>query len=88
MYFLPCLTPSVCAQVWAVMERIPRLQEQFATLVPEMAHTYPFELDVFQKEVRTVGHRVTRRRTDQKALHSHRLIGPLLRSCCCVLAGT
>lgn len=33
------------------MDRIPRLQEQFATLVPEMAHSYPFELDVFQKEV-------------------------------------
>lgn len=36
---------------WAVMERMPNIKEDFHALVPHPARQYPFELDVFQKEV-------------------------------------
>ncbi|KAL2653895.1 hypothetical protein R1flu_022023 [Riccia fluitans] len=37
-------------EVWAVMETIPGIAEKFSELVPDMAMTFPFELDAFQKE--------------------------------------
>ncbi|KAL3685939.1 hypothetical protein R1sor_003961 [Riccia sorocarpa] len=37
-------------EVWAVMESIPGIAEKFSELVPDMAMTFPFELDAFQKE--------------------------------------
>ncbi|KAG6547499.1 hypothetical protein Mapa_010947 [Marchantia paleacea] len=37
-------------EVWAVMEAIPGVTEKFRELVPDMAMTFPFELDAFQKE--------------------------------------
>jgi antiviral helicase SKI2 len=38
-------------QVWAVMEGVEGIASNFLNLVPDMALTFPFELDTFQKEV-------------------------------------
>lgn len=38
-------------QVWAVMEGVENINERFEELVPDMALTFPFKLDSFQKEV-------------------------------------
>jgi antiviral helicase SKI2 len=38
-------------EVWAVMEGVEGIASNFLNLVPDMALTFPFELDTFQKEV-------------------------------------
>lgn len=38
-------------EVWAVMEGVEDIASNFLNLVPDMALTFPFELDTFQKEV-------------------------------------
>jgi antiviral helicase SKI2 len=37
-------------EVWAVMEGVEGIASNFLNLVPDMALTFPFELDTFQKE--------------------------------------
>ena len=37
-------------ETWAVMERFDDVQEAYRREVPEPAHDFPFELDLFQKE--------------------------------------
>lgn len=39
-------------EVWAVMEGVEGIASNFLNLVPDMALTFPFELDTFQKEGR------------------------------------
>lgn len=36
---------------WAVMVDIEKPVDDFYEKIPELAHEYPFELDVFQKQV-------------------------------------
>jgi hypothetical protein len=38
-------------QVWAVMEPVPNIAQRFEELVPDLALSFPFKLDAFQKEV-------------------------------------
>lgn len=37
-------------EVWAVMEPVPNIAERFEELVPDLALSFPFKLDTFQKE--------------------------------------
>ncbi|CAI5495430.1 unnamed protein product [Closterium sp. Naga37s-1] len=39
------------AWAWAVTDAIPDLDREFAVIEPDMAMTFPFQLDTFQKEV-------------------------------------
>lgn len=43
-------------QMWAIKGGREGLLERFSEFVPEMALSYPFELDGFQKEVQLPGH--------------------------------
>ena len=38
-------------QVWAVMDPVPNIAQRFEELVPDLALSFPFKLDTFQKEV-------------------------------------
>ncbi|KAG0598823.1 hypothetical protein M758_12G103200 [Ceratodon purpureus] len=37
-------------EVWAVMEPVPNIAQRFEELVPDLALSFPFKLDTFQKE--------------------------------------
>ncbi|CAI6001438.1 unnamed protein product [Closterium sp. NIES-65] len=43
-------SPQGHAWAWAVTDGIPDLDREFATIEPDMAMTFPFQLDTFQKE--------------------------------------
>ncbi|CAI5497550.1 unnamed protein product [Closterium sp. Naga37s-1] len=49
----PAASKEGHAWAWAVTDGIPDLDREFATIEPDMAMTFPFQLDTFQKEVRT-----------------------------------